>query len=492
MPPPRLTVPRRAHLALLAVCVAFVLLPALLVPLSLPLGWDEIVYAGRFDSYTQGLDVPFEAPRTRGVPALMAPVAAWSDDVVLLRVWLSLLAGVALYVGYAPWLRVFRARPYVVPLAAAGYASLWFTVFYAGSAMPNHYAAMGAAAAVGWFLRLGEVNGALPDAGRATTLRASAGLAFGLGLTTLMRPNDAVWIAAPLILAVLVHRPWRRVAAPLAIVAGLLAGGVPWVVEAELRFGGVRERLDLATAQQGGLRLQFNLPTVIRSVDGPLLCRPCAPSGPGLPTTLWWYVLPLLVVAGVWLVVRGRRVRGTPGGRDEVSVAAVVVPVVVGGAASVTYLFLLDYSAPRFLLITYALLALPAAITVQSLWRAARSRGRIAVAALALALVGHLTAQLALAHVNAGNQVEARADWRLIAAALRGAGVGRGCVLDGNSMLIPVAYTAGCLPAKHHPGRPPDAWVLRHAEPPRTPGELRMIPVHGTYNKGWRIAVPQQ
>ncbi|MDI3422502.1 hypothetical protein [Streptomyces luteolus] len=485
MPPPHLTPPRRDHRALLLVCVGFAVLPALLVPLSLPLGWDEIVYAGRFASYAQGLDVPFEAPRTRGVPALMAPVAGWSDHVVLLRVWLSLLAGVALYVGYVPWLRVLRARPYVVPLAAAGYGSLWFTLFYVGSAMPNHYTAMGATAAVGWFLCL--------RAGHGTFLRGSAGLAVGLALATLTRPNDAAWIVAPLLLAVVVHRPrqsGRRALAAMAV--GVLAGLVPWVVESELRFGGVRERLALASEQQGGLRPRFNLPAVINALDGPLLCRPCAAAGPSLPTALWWYVLPVLVVAGVWLVRRGRGRTAVDGGPDDVPVAAVVLPVIVAGSASVTYLFLLDYSAARFLLPAYALLALPAAVAARALWGAARGRGRVAVGALALAVVGHLGVQLAVARAHAGIQAEARGDWHRITAALRAAGVDRGCVLDGNSMVIPVAYTAGCAPAIQHPDSPPDAWVLRNAEPPRTPGELRVIPVPGTYNAGWRIAVPQQ
>ncbi|MDI3385824.1 hypothetical protein QIS99_06275 [Streptomyces sp. B-S-A8] len=514
MPPPRISVPtarqpaqtaqpaQRAHRALLAVCAAFVVLPALLVPLSLPLGWDEIVYAGRFASYAQGLDVPFEAPRTRGVPVLMAPVALWSDDVVLLRAWLGLLAGVALYAGYVPWLRVLRARPSVVPLAAAGYASLWFTLFYAGSAMPNHYTAMGATAGVGWFLRHPGTW-----ARRGEPLRASAGLACGLGLATLTRPNDAAWIAAPLVLAALAHRPWRRAAPLAALTAGVLAGGVPWLVESELRFGGVRERLALATDQQGGVRLQFNLPAVLNALDGPLLCRPCAPAAPNLPTALWWYALPVLVAAGVWLVLRGPD-RGAPdraapnpgdpdrggpdrGGPDALPVAAVVLPVLVAGSASVTYLFLLDYSAARFLLTPYALLALPAALAVRALWGAARRHGRVAVGLLGLVLAGQLAVQLAVAHGHADIQAEARADWHRITAVLREAGVGRGCVLDGNSMVIPVAYTAGCFPAAQRPGRPPDAWVLRRAEPPSTPGELRVIPVPGTYNAGWRVAIPR-
>ncbi|PCG84122.1 hypothetical protein CIB93_20745 [Streptomyces sp. WZ.A104] len=51
------------------VCGAFCLVSAAPVPLTLPLGWDEIVYASRFTPY--GPATPFSAPRTRGVPLLL-------------------------------------------------------------------------------------------------------------------------------------------------------------------------------------------------------------------------------------------------------------------------------------------------------------------------------------------------------------------------------------------------------------------------------------
>ncbi|MEU5200958.1 hypothetical protein AB0G86_44145 [Streptomyces scabiei] len=105
-----------------------------------------IVYASRFGPY--GSETPFSAPRTRGLPLLLAPIASWSDSTVLLRVWLLLLAGGALWLGFRPRLSILH-RPAAVWVAAGLYGSLWITVFYAGSAMPNHYTAMGATAAAG-------------------------------------------------------------------------------------------------------------------------------------------------------------------------------------------------------------------------------------------------------------------------------------------------------------------------------------------------------
>lgn len=507
----------KARLALLGVCAAFAVLPALLGTLVLPLGWDEIVYAGRYASFAHGLEIPFEAPRTRGVPTLIAPVATWSDSVLLLRAWLGLLAGGALFAGFLPWLGVFRARPYVVPVAAAAYGSLWITLFYATSAMPNHYTAMGATAAVGCFLSLADGEEAY-----RRRVRLVCGLVLGLGVATLMRPNDAIWIAAPLLLAPLVYLPWRPAWPTLmtTVAMGIAAGMAPWVAEAVTRFGGIGSRLALAEEQQGGMGAAFNLPAVINSLDGPLLCRPCTSGGWGLPAGWWWYVLPLLVGAGIWLAVRGQnaaslRVPGETGprgprlstlersvaplGRPDLPVAALVLPTIVAGSTALTYLFLLHYTAPRFLLPTYALLALPAAVALRALWEAARRRSRALAAVLLFVLVGHLGIQLAMVYGHANIQSAARGDWRRVTAVLREAGVGRGCVLDGNSRVIPVAYTAGCLPAKLLPGHPPDALVLRNHMPRHgrwtgiwSERHWRVIPVPDTYNKQWWVAVPEE
>ncbi|MFH8349862.1 hypothetical protein [Streptomyces sp. NPDC018045] len=451
-------------------CAAFVFVPLILLHPTLPLGWDEIVYASRFAPYAHGLDVPFEAPRTRGVPALIAPVAAWSDSVVLLRVWLSLLAGAALYGGFRPWLRGFATRPAVVPLAAGAYGSLWFALFYAPSAMPNHYTAMGATAAVGCFTRC---------AGGERRKRLLYGLALALATATLMRPNDAVWIVGPLLLALLLHRPWRALAPAAAIAVGVAAAALPWVIESVVRFGGIGARLALATDQQGGMHPQVNLAAVATSLDGPLLCRPCAGDSFSLPASLWWCALPLLVGAGLMVAHRS-----LPGQR-----AALWLATAVATSSALTYVFLIDYAAPRFLLTSYALLMLPAAVALHALWRAARTHSRLGVAALAIALCAHLAVQLAILNGHATIQTAARQDWTRITAALRTAGIGSNCVIGGNSSVIPIAYTAHCHPAAQHPHRTPDALVLRGTATPPPQQNWRVVPVPGTYND-WHIAVP--
>jgi hypothetical protein len=447
------------------VVAGFCLLSAVLVPLTLPLGWDELVYASRFGPY--GPATPFSAPRTRGVPLLLAPIASWSDSTVLLRVWLLLLAGGALWLGFRPWLRIVH-RPATVWVAAGLYGSLWITLFYAGSAMPNHYTAMGATAAVGCFL---------------APRPRYAGVAAGLAVVTLMRPNDGVAVAAPLLLAAVLMPTLRghgRLPGRLsAVAAGLVAGALPWVVEAEVRFGGVRNRLAEADEVQGGLRAVFSLRAHLTALDGPLLCRPCAGDSVQLPVTEWWVLLPLLVGLGLWAERRARR-----------SAAPLWLSVAVAVATAAPYLFLVPYAAPRFLLPAYALLALPAAVGLLAVVHRARTRGSLPTAAvLALALLGHWGIQIGLVHTHAGIQQRARGDWDRIVFVLREHGVRPPCVLTGNSSTIPIAHTAGCSAPESDPPARPSALVLRERNPPHWARDWPHFPVPDTYNPGWTVVV---
>ncbi|WP_329388262.1 hypothetical protein [Streptomyces sp. NBC_01716] len=448
-----------------AVCAAFVVVAGVLVPLGLPLGWDEIVYASRFGPYGPG--VPFSAPRTRGVPLLLAPVASWTDSVVLLRLWMTALAGGALYLGFRPWVGVMRAlrRPAGAAVAAALYGSLWFALFYANSAMPNHYTAMGALAATGCFLRR--------DPGRA----AYAGLAAGLAVVTLMRPNDGAAVALPLFAAALLVPAWRGRGRLVAVAAGVAAGAVPWVVEAWLRFGGVARRLSEASDTQGGMRPVLSLKAHLTALDGPLLCRPCTDDTMAPGAAAWWLLLPLLVALGLWTTRRA-----------GLATAPLRLAVAVGASAALPYLFLVPYAAPRFLLPGYALLALPAAVGLLAVADRARA-SRLVRVALAVVLLGHAAVQIAQVRTHVSVQERARADWQRISAVLREGGVRPPCLIKGNSLAIPVAYTAGCASAAMADPAPATAVILRRADPPHWAREWPRRPVPDTYNPGWSVAV---
>ncbi|MFD5703944.1 hypothetical protein [Streptomyces lasiicapitis] len=466
----------RAHQLLLAVCAAFALASLTLVPLDLHLGWDELVYASRFGPFApdQAPGVPFSAPRTRGVPVLLAPVASWSDSVVLLRVWLTALSTAALYLGFRPWLRAVPRTPEVATVAAALYGSLWFAVFYAGAAMPNHYTAMGAAGAAGLFLH------------RRPGPRTYAGIAAGLLLATLMRPNDGAAVAVPLLAAAVLVPLWRSRGRALAVLGGFGAGLLPWVIEAYVRFGGVRERLGDASEVQGGLRFTDSALHQWTAIDGPLLCRPCVGDGVRPPALGWWVLLVVFVPVGLWSV---RRVRRTAAG--------VWLALAVGVCAALPYVALVPYTAPRFLLPTHALLAVPAALGVLAAVRWARGARRPALAGglLAALLAAHLGVQGSIVSSNSRIQSAAREDWQRVARVVHREGVRPPCLLGGNASVIPLAYAAGCEPAprKGEPGwgeRRPDVLVLRKHAAPAWARDWERVPVPDTYAQGWRVYVP--
>ncbi|MFJ5997101.1 hypothetical protein [Streptomyces sp. NPDC092370] len=413
---PRTT--RMAHgtrpLAVLA--AAFVLAQLALVRPVLGLGWDEIVYVSQVTTHHPAAF--FSAPRSRGVSLLVAPVASWSSSVPLLRVYLALLSGLALYLALRAWRGLFPTRVLVV--GGALFASLWLTLFYGPQAMPNYWVAIGALIGVGCFLRAG------------TERPAPAvlwGLAAGAALMAWMRPTDAVHVAVPLLVLALARRHWRLL---LVLAAGLAAGAVPWVIEAYTAYGGLGERLAEASRIQGGLGWQIAVDDQLRSLGGRALCRPCTGPMPSPLVTVWWFVLPVLAGLALVVAARARRLERT------------AVPLACATTAALPYLFMIGYAAPRFLQPAYALLAIPVA---DALWRLVKAPGGswrpVAVTLVALGLAGHLAAQLAVLNGAVTRNTESRRDWGRTADALHRLGVRSPCLLIGHEA-IPIGYYTGC------------------------------------------------
>ncbi|WP_294011644.1 hypothetical protein [Streptomyces sp.] len=401
-----------------AVAAAFTLAQLVLVRPDLGLGWDESVYVSQVSGHAPA--AYFSAPRSRGISLLVAPVASWSDSTVLLRIYLAVLSGLALYLA----LRVWRGHlgPGVLALSGALFASLWVTLFYGSEAMPNYWVAIGALACVGCFLRA-----------RANARDRAAwwGVFAGAALMAWMRPTDAVYVVLPL-LALALRRPRRpRLLAVLA--AGLVAGAGEWVIEAYTSYGGLTERLSAASAIQGGLGWHLAVLDQLRSLGGRTLCRPCTGAAPNPAVTLWWYALPLLAVLGAAAAVRARRA------------LPVLLPGACAATAAIPYLFLIGYAAPRFLLPAYALLALPVAVGLAHLVTApARRAGRaLAVGLVAVGLAGHLAVQYVVLEHTVHSSAASRADWARTAAALHTRGVRPPCLLSGYDA-VPVAFAAGC------------------------------------------------
>jgi hypothetical protein len=310
----------------------------------MPLTFDEVVYVSQLSVDTPA--TAFAVHRARGVPLLVAPVVMVTEWPVVLRVYLTLLSGLLMYLAFRPWLAIFarsggRLR-YVPAVAAACFATLWTAQLWATMAYPNLPLAFLVVAGVGWFRRaLVEPEPAWGPV---------VGVAAAFAVASLVRPTDATAAAAPLLAAAVVVPRWRRPGPPLAVVAGLLAGWGAWIGEAFARFDGPVHRLRESAAGTGG-GLVNSVPANLAAVDGPkLLCRPaseCAGVDPAAAT--WWVLLPVLVVAG--LAVAARTGWLAAGGLATASAASFAAP----------YLLLLDYTSPRFLLPAYALLAVPVA-----------------------------------------------------------------------------------------------------------------------------------
>ena len=423
---------------LVAVGVAFTAAELLFVSPRTGLSWDEAVYVSQVSGHAPA--AWFDPARARGVPLLVAPVAALTGSVAALRVYLSVACGLGLTVALWTWRRLRPA--WVLGLAGVLFGGLWVAQYYGPQAMPDMWSALGGLAAVGCFLR---ADGRAP-----AWLGSWVGLGASVAFVTLVRPGDAVYLAVPLVVAAIgVWRSWARAA---AVVGGLVAGGAEWVVEAYARFGGITSRLHAAGAEQGGFGLHFALLDELRALNGPTLCRPCTVGVRYPELDLWWFLLPVLVALAV-LAARPGGVRGDGSPRSGGSggssprASTVLLPAVCGLCVAAQYLFMINYAAPRFLLPAYALLAVPAAdglaLLVTGVGRDLRPAMTAAVACfLAVQLLGQ---HLVLDH-EAGGTVAFHDDYTRIAAALAARGVRPPCLIQG-VQYIPIAFYAGCASA---------------------------------------------
>ncbi|MET9814982.1 hypothetical protein [Streptomyces sp. NPDC006355] len=452
---------RRGDRPLAVLAGVFTLAQLALVRPVLGLGWDEIVYVSQVTSHHPAAF--FSAPRSRGVSLLVAPIASWSSSTPLLRVYLALLSGLALYLALRCWRGLFPTR--VLVAGGALFASLWVTLFYGPQAMPNYWVAIGALISVGCFLRAGAERSAPA---------ALWGVAAGAALMALMRPTDAVYVTVPLLALALLRRHWRLL---LVLGAGLAAGAVPWVIEAYLGHGGLGQRLSEASRIQGGLGWQIAVDDQLRSLGGRALCRPCTGPMPHPVVTVWWFFLPVLAGLGLVVAARARRLERT------------LLPLACAATAALPYLFMIGYAAPRFLQPAYALLLIPVADALWHLVRTPGGKWRPVVAALvALGLAGHLAVQTAVLERTVSRNTDSRRDWDRTAGELHRLGVRPPCLLVGHEA-IPIGYYTGCssgATAGHNENTTPGA-ILRTAE--RLP-VAHIAPVGGTpprYARSWPV-----
>jgi hypothetical protein len=355
---------------------------------------------------------------------LLYPVVHFTTNVTVIRIYLSLLGSVGLYLGLRPWLRLGYSR--AVAGAALLLSGLWATTFFGALVQPNMMVAVVALGVVGYSVL------ALRAPRKRRYLIAAGGW---LALMALLRPSDATWLAVPLVLVLLLIREQplrRRMLVGSVLLVGLGLGWSEWVIEAFVSYGGFFHRLHEANALNTP-GIHFSLLTEARDINGPVLCRPCT----GVPLTVshfaWWFAVPPLTAIG--LLSTRRTPRFVP----------LVLATVAGTAILLEYCLTISYAAPRFLLPTYALLALPCAAGLAAIFRW-RPDTTLALAVIA-AVFGLLGAQFAgeaqVAHRDVVHAADNRNRFLDAAAALRAVGVGAPCVINGH-FGPPVAFALGC------------------------------------------------
>ncbi|ALV39384.1 hypothetical protein AS200_44555 (plasmid) [Streptomyces sp. CdTB01] len=431
------------------------------------LGWDETIYVSQV-----GGNAPpafFSAPRARGISFLVAPVAALTASTTAIRIYLGLLSGGALFTCLWIWRRLLP--PPVLACAGALFASLWITLFYGPSAMPNLWGGLGALAAVGWFLRAVTGTG---------DRWAGIGIGIAVAVVTLMRPADGLWLALPLAASALLVPGRRRPMICAVVVAGFLIGAAPWVIEAYAHYGGLAARLHRASEIQGGLGWHLAVDDQVRALDGRILCRPCTVPWKHPFAAVWWFALQVLVAGGIAAAVHARRGH------------AAVLATTCAASLAAQYLFLIDYAAPRFLLPAYALLALPVAECLVFALTGMRPALRpVTATVLVLGLAGHLAIQYrVLAHVVGGNRAM-RENYTATAAALHRLGVRPPCMVSGFEA-IPIAYYAGCAsrqPSGHDASITPDGITAAARRMPVAVVVAGSAAQPPRYARSWRPAV---
>lgn len=276
------------------------------------------------------------------------------------------------------------------------------------------------------------------------------------------------------------RRQWR---AAVALLAGLLVGWAPWLVEALVQFDGPLARYREARAPAGS-GLGFTLSKHLRLLDGDRTCCFAEDRVPYVPVAglLWWVGLSLLATLGPLLVRARDHWRGT------------ALALVTGVTIGVAYLLLTRFAVSRFLLPTYALLAVPAATALGELVRRARSHagvGRVALAAVALLGAADLTWHATVARKIGTEQVRARAPFPVLAEALNARGLVAPCVLLGQRSQN-IGYHAGCVSGRTGTSRDlrnPAAAERAIAEGYRVAYLWRTPLPRSSYLRGW-LAIP--
>lgn len=418
--------------------VLFVIVVLVREPLSMPLAWDESTYIAQTSVHSSLIMMP--PNHSRGVALLAAPVTLMTTSVIAMRIWMTLLSGLGLFLALSCWRGIRSTR--ILALAGVILGSLAVTQLDGPLVMANLWEALGALALAGLFLQVmyERIN-------RQVGLTLLAIVTFFL---ILVRFQDAVFILAPIVLGMALVRGWRDLGAAVAIGVGILAGVVEWVGEAIAFYHGPIQRWAAQSKLPPGIGFHFSLIDQLRVLDGPQLCVTGTCPGwdyPGL--TAWWAEFLGLLLVGV-LIARRRGI-------------STRLCFAIGLSVVAAYGFLVPVLAARYLLPALALFCIPIADTLA--WLPTQMNRSIAVVVgCAFVLCGAVTQAFVLRPEQQSEQIGPDL-YALQAQQLRHFGVGPPCAVE-TGLGTPVAYDLGCMAGF---GTFKDVRVL---VPPPTPTDL--------------------
>jgi len=408
---------RNAWLCLISAGAAYFVAELVLFSLDRAISWDEAVYLSQV---TPGMSpLPFEAARARGITLLAWPVMQFGGSLVAVRLLLAMCSAAALVSAFAPWVSVIG---FGAALAAVLFGSTWVALFYGSELMPNLWVALFAVSSLGFFGRF------LSDRRTPWDLPLSSLL---LALLGVFRPPDVI----PVALAMGAVGIWagamsfKRIA---VVLAGVVAGWLPWIVEMRYRFGGVSEALRhaQAVAQVSTSSLGSRFIQHLAVLDGPTI-GPVDTPHPSIAGIAWWSSLLALAIGGV------------VGAKQTPLFRPLLAALLAGIGLAAEYLVFVDRIAPRFLLPSYALLSIPAAWAICILNR--RVRWHPARVILIVVFVGPWTVwQIETANRIEGQAEVSRGSLEEVGTALRELTGERFCSFASSDGFPQIAFASGC------------------------------------------------
>ncbi len=486
---------------LLAVAVAgFVLLCLVVSHLSRFYAYDEAIYLSQI---YPGHALPFTAPRARGLTWLVWPLGRVDASVSVVRAYVLTLNAGLMYLGFRAWLPILGRR---TALAAAFLGLSWPVVFEATEVFPNLPVALLAVGAAGYLAR---------SASASAQTRSGALWKAGLALAVagMIRPMEASFVTAGLLAGALLlpagrshTRGWtmlrRRWA---ALLAGLAAGWLPWLIEAQTGFGGPVQRMRDASANVSGGLHPENVRRQLELTDGPVSWS--APAHVPVAGLIWWGGLGLALLLSLGVVLyRLAAVRSSDPGIALAggALAGGALAGLAGAASAAQYLLFTGVVEARFLVPAYALLTLTAAALLPQ-----PQAGRIRLPQAAslggalLVLVGFGIWQVGTVSSIGRMQEQTRQYAHTLSRILQRETRGQPCRFASQYAFPVIAFASGCEGTRFAPDRPiiyvsasgpagAPMYVLSATDPRNTmitpqPGTVRDLSADGV--PGWWLSV---